>query len=144
MKIEQLQQALDRYGSDRGRWPEALKADAQALIAGDPGAAKIAETAARLDAVLAESMRPLPVDASFLGRLVAGLGNGAGGHDVTVRPTTRLIAWAGAAMVAFLVTGYAVGLALPVNQGDDTLAGLMFGNSSTSDTSDSSDTGSVL
>jgi hypothetical protein len=45
-------------------------------------------------------------------------------------------------MVAFLVTGYAVGLALPQSQGEDAFAGLLFGNSSTSDTA--SDSGSVL
>ena len=141
MKIEQLQQALDRYGGNLGRWPEPLRAEAGALIAGNPEAARLAAAAARLDGLLAEATRPIAVDAALIGRIVAGVSDGVH-HELLLRPTPRLAAWAGAAMIAFLTAGYAVGLALPASQGEDALAGLMFGNSQASDTA--SDTGSVL
>ena len=140
MRIDQLEEALDRYGGDLSRWPAALRAEAEALIASDAKAAKLVVAAARLDGVLAESVQPMAVDAALLGRIVAGIGE-SGHRDAAVRPTGRLAAWAGAAMVAFLVTGYAVGVALPANQGEDAFAGIMFGNSTSATTSDS---GSVL
>ena len=142
MRIEHLQAALDRYGGDLARWPAAERAEAEALVASDAKAAALVAAARRLDGALAEAMRPMPVDAALIGRIVAGIG-ATGHHDVAVRPTRRLFAWAGAAMVAFLVTGYAVGLALPASQGEDAFAGLMFGNSTSSDAS-ASDSGSAL
>jgi hypothetical protein len=141
MNIEQLEQAFDRYGGDLARWPAALRAEAEALATGDTKAANLVAVAAKLDGALAEAMRPMPMDAALIGRIVSGIG-ASGLHDVTVRPTRRLIAWAGAAMVAFLVTGYAVGLVLPASEGEDAFAGLMFGNSGT--TATDSDSGSVL
>jgi anti-sigma-K factor RskA len=140
MRIETLQTALDRYGGDLARWPAAERPEAEMLIATDAQAAALVAAQRRLDAALAEAVRPLPVDAAMLGRIVSGVAGAH--HDYPVRPTRRLVAWASAAMVAFLVTGYAVGLALPQSQGEDAFAGLLFGNSSTSDTA--SDSGSVL
>jgi hypothetical protein len=139
--MEQLEQALDRYGGDLTRWPATLLAEAQTLTASDPRATKLIAAAAKLDGALAEAMRPMPVDAALIGRIVSGIG-AVGHHDVTIRPTRRLIAWAGAATVAFLVTGYVVGIALPASQGEDAFAGLMFGNTGT--TATDSDSGSVL
>jgi hypothetical protein len=139
MRIDQLQEALDRYGGDLGRWPTSVKIEAEALLARDPEAARTAAAAVRLDALLAEAVEPLPVDASFIGRIIADAGSGAR-HDVALHPTPRLAAWAGAATVALLVTGYAVGLAMPQSQGEDVFAGLVFGDSSASDV----DSGSVL
>ena len=139
MRIEQLEEALDRYGGDLDRFPAALRAEAEALIAADAGAARIAADAARLDGVLAEAVRPMAVDAALIGRIVAGV-RGDAEPELRLRPTRRLAAVAGAAMVAFLATGYAVGLALPASQGEDAFAGLIFGNSSTS----TSDAGDVL
>jgi hypothetical protein len=141
MKIEQLEQALDRYGGELTRWPAALRAEAEALAVGDAKAAKLIGTSLKLDGTLAEAMRPMHVDAAMIGRIVSGIST-AGYHDVAVRPTRRLFAWAGAATVAFLVTGYAAGIALPASQGEDAIAGLMFGNSGT--TATDSDSGSVL
>lgn len=141
MNIEQLEQALDRYGGDLTRWPAALRADAEALAANSAEATKLIAAASKLDSALAEAMRPMPMDAALIGRIVSGIG-GAGHHDLAVRPTRRLVAWVGAATVAFLVTGYAVGIALPASQDEDAFAGLMFGNSSTATTDNNS--GSVL
>ena len=141
MRIEQLERALDRYGGDFTRWPAALRAEAEALTVSDAKAAKLISTSLKLDGALAEAMRPMPVDAALIGRIVSGI-SAVGYHDVAVKPTRRLIAWAGAATVAFLVTGYAAGIALPASQGEDAIAGLMFGNSGT--TATDSDSGSVL
>ena len=144
MRIEQLEQGLDRYGGDLARWPAAMRAEAEALIATDKQAAKLVMIAARLESALAAAVRPMEVDSALIGRIVAETA-GSGPHvarDVTVRPTGRLVAFAGAAMVAFLVTGYAVGLAIPASQGEDAIAGLVFGNSS--DTATATDSGSVL
>ena len=126
--------ALDRYGGDLTKWPAKLRAEAAVLIARDPEAARA------LDATLTEAMQPIPVDAAFLGKIMAHVGE-APHHDVPVRATPRFAAWAGAAMFAFLVTGYAVGATLPdgMTQDDDApLAGLLIG----SDTG-SGDTGDV-
>lgn len=142
MNIQNLQEALDRYGGDLRRWPEAMRSEAEAFAANDANAARLLAMAARLDNVLAEAMRPMPVDAAMIGRIVSHLGD-ASPHDFSVQPTRRLAAWAGAAMVALLVTGYAVGLALPASEGEDAFAGLIFGDSGTAAVTDS-DSGSVL
>lgn len=142
MRIEQLQNALDRYGGDLRRWPPALGTEAKALIASDANAARLAADAARLDGLLAEAVRPTAVDAALIGRIMSGIDNGVR-HDVALRPTPRLVAWVGAAMIVFLTVGYVAGLALPASQGEDALAGLMFGNSQTASDA-TSDSGSLL
>ena len=128
MNHDQLQAALDRYGGDLDKWPAADRDSAKALAAADTAAERMLAAAARLDALMAEVARPAPVDAALIGRIVAGIGNGRH-REVTVRPTARLMAWSGAAMALFLFAGFAIGLAVPADQGEDTLAGLMFGGS---------------
>jgi len=147
MTINDLEQALERYGGDLRRWPEALRVDAARLIATDADAARIAATAERLDGLLAEAVAPLPVDAAFIGRIVgqAGTGHGHLAREAPLRPTPRFAAFAGAAMVVFLAAGYVAGLILPSTDSDDLYAGLMFGNSQTvTDTNTTSDTGNAL
>jgi len=129
MTREQFEQALGRHGGDLAGWPAAARSQAEALIATDAVAARMLADARRLDGLLAEAVRPEPVDAAMLGRILAG-GPGAHGADAIVRPTGRLATWAGAAMLALLATGFAAGVALPASQGEDVLAGLVFGNSS--------------
>jgi hypothetical protein len=142
MNLKDLEVALDRYGGDLERWPTQLAAEAETLAATDGEAAKLIATAARLDAVLGVAMQPMTVDAAFLGRIMAHVGE-TPHHEVAVRATPRFVAWAGAAMVAFLVTGYAVGATLPQTQDADAFAGLMFG-SDTTDTVATGDLGSAL
>jgi hypothetical protein len=142
MTIDEFGKALDRYGGDLDRWPQALRAGAEALTARDADAAEILARAARLDGLLSEAVQPRPVDAALIGRIVAGIDNGAH-HEPVLRPTPRLAAWAGAATIAFLSTGYAAGLMVPASQAEDTLAGLMFGSGWTTD-SDTADAGSLL
>src|SRR3990170_3265293 len=128
MNHDQFEEALSLYGGDLARLPATMRAAAEALVAGDERARRMLADAARIDHLLAEAVRPLPIDAAMMGRIIAGIGNGRR-HDVAIRPTGRLVAWAGGAMAVFLVVGFAAGVALPANQGEDALAGLMFGSS---------------
>ena len=139
MNMEQFEDMVSRHGADLARWPLAERAAAEALIATDNHAASLHAQAKRLDALIGEAARPVALDSAAIGRIMAGVGNGQH-HDLTLQPTRRLMAWAGAAMAVFLVAGFAAGVALPASQGEDTLAGLMFGASSVA----TGDTGSVL
>jgi hypothetical protein len=134
MKITDFESGLDRYGGDLNRWPAELRENAAALVADNRAAAELARVAQRLDRALARAVEPLGLDAAFMGGIVASVAAGSLRHEV--RPTPRLAAWAGAAMIAFLVTGYAIGLALPATstQGDDTIAGLLLDDGSASTT----------
>ena len=101
MRIDELEQALDRYGGDTGRWPDALRRQAEGLIATDPRAASLARAAAGVEEAVGTLMRPMAIDAALIGRITSGLG----GHELALRPTGRLAALAGAAMVAFSFSG---------------------------------------
>ena len=139
MNLERFEETLDRLGSDLKRWPAPDRAAAEALIAADGRAAALHRRAQQLDSLLAAATAPVAVDSAAMGRIMAGIDHPRH-RDQTLQPTRRLFAWASAAMVVFLVAGFAAGVALPSNQGEDTLAGLMFGSSTTS----ASDSGSVL
>jgi hypothetical protein len=149
MTEKELEVALDRYGGGLDRWPAALRAEAKALAARDKRAAATLAAAATLDAALRDAMQPMNIDAAFLGRVMAHAGE-IPHHEVAVRATPRFAAWAGAAMVAFLATGYAVGATLPQTTQDDDapLAGLLIGSDTgSSDTGDSTtaiDSGSLM
>src|SRR5579862_4791064 len=124
MTIDEFEQGLDRYGGDLTRWPADLRARAEALIRANRTAAELARVAARLDRALAHAVEPLVLDAAFVGGIAAGLGSDQA-RDEVIRPTPRLVAWASMAAVMFLVTGYAIGSALPATtatQSDDALA----------------------
>jgi hypothetical protein len=132
MTIDEFERGLDRYGGDLGRWPADLRPGANALVAENRTAAELARIAARLDQALAHAVEPLVLDAAFVGGIAATLGNSRS-RDEVIRPTPRFVAWASMATVAFLVTGYAIGLALPpttTTQSDDAMASLIFGDSS--------------
>ena len=51
-----------------------------------------------------------------MGRIMAGIDHNRH-RDLTLQPTRRLFAWASAAMVVFLVAGFAAGVAIPVQSG---------------------------
>jgi hypothetical protein len=140
MNLERFEETLSRLGGNLTRWPERERSEAQALIAAEPEAATLHRQTAALDALIGAAMAPVTMDAAAIGRVIAGIDHDRH-RDVTLQPTRRLFAWASAAMVVFLVAGFAAGAALPSNQGEDTLAGLVFGSSATSYTADS---GSVL
>ena len=139
MNLERFEETLSRLGANLTRWPTAERAEAEALIASDPQAAKLHDQATRLDTLIGAAVTPVAMDSAAMGRIMAGIDHRRH-HDLTLQPTRRLFAWASAAMVVFLVAGFAAGVAMPVNQGEEALAGLVFGSSGTS----TSDTGSVL
>jgi anti-sigma factor RsiW len=124
MTRDQFNAALDRHGGDLSRWPASLRQEAEALIAGDAGAASEFETARRLDALLAEAVAPSRVDAALIGRIVSR--PGARRSEAVFRPTRRLIGWASAAMAATLVIGFVAGTVLPADQSSDAIAALLF------------------
>lgn len=140
MNLEQFEEGLSRLGGNLARWPAPARGEAEALMAREPRAAALHAQAAELDALLGSAVTPMAMDAAQIGRIMAGIDH-ASHHDLTLRPTRRLLAWASAAMVVFLVAGFAAGLVVPSSQGDDTIAGLMFGSSGTVSITDS---GSVL
>ena len=125
MTREELAEALDRYGGDLARWPEEIAAAAHELVARDRAAADDLAAAKRLDGLLGEAAREAPVDAAVIGRIMSGIGNGKR-DAAAVRPTGRLIAWASGATLASLALGFAVGIAVPEDIGNDAFAGLMF------------------
>ena len=139
MNLEQFEEMLGRLGSDLKRWPSPDRNAAEALMAADQKVATLHAQAQRLDGLLAAAVAPVAIDSAAMGRIMAGIDHPRH-RDQTLLPTRRLFAWASAAVVVFLVAGFAAGVALPSNQGEDTLAGLMFGSSTTS----ASDSGSVL
>jgi len=123
MTREQMSEALDRYGGDLGRWPAALRQDAEGLIATDPEAASDFDRARRLDGLLGELTVPAAVDAATIGRIVS---HGRGRHDGVLQPTRRLIGWATAAMVATMAIGFVAGVMIPSEPGSNTIAALLF------------------
>jgi hypothetical protein len=139
MNLERFEETLSRLGGDLTRWPAAERAQAEALIAAEPQAAKLKAEAARLDALIGAAATPVAMDAAAVGRIIAGIDHNRH-RDLTLQPTRRLVAWASAAMVVFLVAGFAAGVAIPASQGEDTLAGLVFGSSGSA----YSESGSVL
>jgi hypothetical protein len=126
MTGEEFEAALGAYGSDFRRWPGELAESGRAYAAGDAVATAALAEAVKLDALLAETVSPLPIGSAAVGRIIAGI---SARHERTtaVRPTGRLFAWAGAAMAIFLVAGFVLGLALPAASDDDGYAALLFG-----------------
>jgi hypothetical protein len=140
MNLERFEETLSRLGGDLTRWPERERKAAEALIAGEPEAATLHRQAAALDALIGAAVAPVAMDAAAIGRVIAGIDHGR--HcDLTLQPTRRLFAWTSAAMLMFLVAGFAAGLALPSSDDNSALAGLVFGAGGTSTYSTS---GSVL
>ncbi len=127
MNREAFEDALARYGADFARWPAPLADQGRALVARDREAAAALAQTARLDSLLAATVRPASVDAAMIGRILSGVA-GSRHHETAVRPTGRLFAWAGAAMAIFLVAGFVIGMAVPsVTADEDGLGTLMFG-----------------
>lgn len=140
MNLERFEEMLSRLGGDLTRWPPGARAEAEALIAADPGAARLHAEAAKLDLLIGAAVSPVAMNSAAIGRIMAGVEHHAH-RDLTLQPTRRMFAWAGVAMVLFLVAGFAAGEVVPPSQGDDALAGLVFGSSDSAYTTNS---GSVL
>ncbi len=145
MRIEDFETELERHGSDLTRWPDALQSAARAIVRGNADASALLATAERLDAALADAMRPQPMDSALLGRIIAAT-EGRDRAAPALRATPRLAAWTCAAMLLFLSSGYVAGVAVPASSsGDNVYAGLMFGYSGlTLDAESDMDMGSLL
>ncbi len=74
---DRLRQLLDSYGADAGRWPDAERPAALALLAERPDLEGERREAARLDALLATAERPA-ASGALLGRLLETAPQGAG------------------------------------------------------------------
>jgi hypothetical protein len=129
MNREEFEDALAAHGADFARWPPRLAERGRALAARDRDAAARLDEAARLDALLADAVRPATVDAALVGRIIAGV-DGGRAQTTAIKPTGRLFAWAGASMAVFLVAGFVLGTTTPwFSDDEDPLAALMFGSS---------------
>ena len=58
MNLERFQDALDTYGGDLSRWPDALARSAETLLSQEPAARALLQQAKSLDAVLAPDEMP--------------------------------------------------------------------------------------
>jgi hypothetical protein len=71
MTIVELQDLLDRYGGEPDKWPQALRAEAERLIASERAAQSLAERARFLDAAIARSVATPDAEGA---RVLAALG----------------------------------------------------------------------
>lgn len=69
LTLKRFREIVESYGATPGRWPEAERAAARALVKTTPEARKIAESQARIDRALSAVPRPAAADAAFLKRL---------------------------------------------------------------------------
>ena len=99
--LERFEQIIDAYGGDPGRWPPDERQEAEALMAVEPRARSLAESARRLDEWLAQSEAPSPSD--LLTRRVL---------KAAPRPM-HVLGWAsGAGWAAAAAAGLFIGLSL--------------------------------
>lgn len=63
MSMARLRAILEAYGAEPRRWPQAERADAEALIAASPEARALRDETAALDHVLASVVAPAPSSA---------------------------------------------------------------------------------
>jgi hypothetical protein len=98
MTIEELNEALLRYGSDLKRWPEAKSEAARLLVDGDAAAAKLLSDFVAFERTLAAAVRPEPFGAAEIGAVLTALDADEPGW----RPTSGFwIASAGISALSF-------------------------------------------
>jgi hypothetical protein len=136
MNRQEFDDALNRFGGNLERWPDDLRIAAEQLVVIDPKAASELAGLRQMEGTISASLSPQPVDAALLGRLTSRI-KGRGATEITLRPTGRLAAWAGAATLTALMIGFVAGVVAPQDLGEDSFAGLMFGGSSFEDSSES-------
>ena len=119
MTRERLQAIVAAYGADPRRWPDAERARAQALIAGNPDVQALLAQEAEANRIL-DALGPEIPSASLSARILSAF-------DATHRPVPRGMVqrirdavWPGAplwqpasALVFSLIVGIVVGAALP-------------------------------
>jgi hypothetical protein len=127
MNRQQFQQALDRHGGDLARWPLPLGEDARRFVAGDDEAARQLREALRLEMLMADAFRPLPMDEALVGRIVSGARGEKRVNGIQLRPTRRLVALASMATALALVIGFTAGYFDAPDDSEDAIASLVFG-----------------
>lgn len=128
MTRQDFDDGLLRYGADFSRWPAALRDAAERLVAEDEAAVRKLAEARRLDALLAETMRPVTVDPALAARILGGVGGRArNGNGLQLRPTGRLIALTAAAMVVAVMIGFTAGYVVQPDESEEAIATLVFG-----------------
>jgi hypothetical protein len=126
MTRQEFEAALDRYGPDLSRWPERLGDEAAALIGHDAAAAGLLADAERLRRILAEAVRPVPVDAALVGTILTRIDRPQQATAVALRATPRLAAVASIGLIAALAVGFTAGYLQPSDTDDTAVAALVF------------------
>lgn len=126
MTREDFGEALLRFGPDLKRWPAGLAQAARALLAGDPGAAKMLADFAAFERTVAEAVEAPPFGAAEIGAVLARLD----AAEATWSPPRRFwLAGAGVSAVSF-AAGFVLMLAAIEAQGGPipaSIVGLAFG-----------------
>ena len=117
--FEAFRDLLDRHGAVTGRWPADVRPAAEALMATDPGAARLFEETRRLERLVAEATAVPAVDAAFVGRVMGRIEGHVGTRETAFRFTRRLAFASATALTFCLVAGVAVGLVAPVLPAED-------------------------
>jgi ferric-dicitrate binding protein FerR (iron transport regulator) len=118
MTLEEFEDALDRYGADLAGWPEALRAEAERLVASSPEAERLYRQAERLDRLFSPGFVPPPPSVA---RIVAHAT-----QPIRLRLMARIeralgfdlfgFGWAHAGgLAACLLIGLAIGTATPTH-----------------------------
>ena len=76
-RLAELQQVLDVYGAEAGRWPEAKRERLLAFAASDAAGARLLKEAKALDAVLAKAPSGHASDALKAAIVAAAVGDGS-------------------------------------------------------------------
>jgi hypothetical protein len=110
MTEEQFEFDLGRYGGDLARWPADRRADAAALIAQSPEAARRHRAAVALDRLLTPSPLPRTNDAALQGMTVRITALAQEPASAPIVPSQRRVPWLRtAACVAAALAGFGVG-----------------------------------
>ncbi len=108
MTRQELNEALLRFGSDLGRWPEREKEAASLLVASDRTAAAMLAEFADFERTLADAVRPAPFGAGEIGAVLRVLD----AREETWSPTPRFwIASAGLSVLSFAAGFIAMAIA---------------------------------
>lgn len=119
LSLAAFRDLLDRHGAAPGRWPAEVRAEAEALVAADPAAARLLSEARRLDAAVAAATVAPPLDAAFVGRVMGRIEGHVAARETAFRFTRRLAFASATALTFCLVAGVAVGLVAPVMPAED-------------------------
>ncbi len=88
--LEGLEQVLERFGSDRTRWPAPVRRDFAGLLAGDAGAQKRLREAEALDRLLDLAPQPAIDTRALSGRIFAAVER----ESPAASPPKARVAWA--------------------------------------------------